>query len=562
MNLSNIPYNQGPSDFSGRAAFGDSHSNISISAVISSSCVVLEGLRDTAPDCLSTVFPLAQDGPSFFTSEIHTSMPSSSHSGNLATLPNIVNRLEANNSLNSPSTDLGYENHFFESAATEFTTAGNEINMTTDRGRSGIQLSTDSEAAIDVPVKPYCGDNAEDQDSEGCVGNMFTYSNKPLNRDGYVFSSPARDSDNDYSRNCRVNTTGSIFYSSSQENDSIVESPYECGLLSKTGAASLRDNVTSFMPIVDVLDQGTDTGMRFWRNNNCVQSRTPSPSKDMAFSCHQDARGNTLNTHYDFITLQKRINLSPHNILDSGSQSFSVQSESLVSYTKNSSFQPYSLSHCEYEVNNSHEAVDSRSMCNSLSDSASMHADSFRHMCAQLPGYEDNRKDREEHKEVKYSSAEHNSDTIHSMRAKYTSEKGGQFTSKKQFNHQNTNIECGQENYNFIPSPNSVCENDALKGIKNMELSNTDRSTNVVSTGKAKRKHAETVESLQLHLEMLEDKRKKKGLSCSSLNFMRQRSQVAEDKLADDRGAAIVDVDHMMCSGVTVAGFKPRAIIR
>ncbi|BFZ07476.1 hypothetical protein BsWGS_10515 [Bradybaena similaris] len=559
MNLSNNPYNHGPSDFSGRAAFCDSHSNISISAVISSSCVVLGGLRDTAPDCLSTVFPIAQDGPSFFTSEGHASMSPSLQSGNLSTLPNIVNRLGANNSLNSPSTDRGYENHFFESAATEFTTAGNEINVTTDRGRSDIQLSTDNEAAIDVPDDPYYDDNADDQDNEGCAVNIFTYSNKQLNRDGYVFSSPARDSDTGYSRNCRANTTASIFYSSNQDNDSTLESPYECGLLSKTGAASLRDNITSFMPIVDVLDQGTDTNMRFWRNNNSVQSRTPSPFKDMAFSCHQDAKGNTLNTQYDFITLQKRINLSPHNILDSGSQSFSAQSESLVSYAKNSSFQPYSLSHCEYEVSGCHETVSRRSLCNSLSDSASMNADSFRHMCAQLPSFEDNRKGREEHKEVKYSSAEHSSDTIHSMRVKYTPEKGGKFTSKKQFNHQNTNIECGQENYNFTSSPNSISENDTLKGTTSMDA---DRPTNVVSTGKAKRKHVETVESLQLHLEMLEDKRKKKGLPCSSLSFLRQRSQVAEDKLADDRGAAIVDVDHMMCSGVTVAGFKPRAIIR
>lgn len=69
-----------------------------------------------------------------------------------------------------------------------------------------------------------------------------------------------------------------------------------------------------------------------------------------------------------------------------------------------------------------------------------------------------------------------------------------------------------------------------------------------------------TIDSIQQELEVLEERRKKRG---GPSNSVQQRlDNYKLQTMAKTKGSGLVDVDYMLCSGVTVAGFKPRAIIR
>ncbi|GFO17051.1 hepatic leukemia factor [Plakobranchus ocellatus] len=88
-------------------------------------------------------------------------------------------------------------------------------------------------------------------------------------------------------------------------------------------------------------------------------------------------------------------------------------------------------------------------------------------------------------------------------------------------------------------------------GDANSRFPNNFKPQASVYGGKKSKQKTETVESLQRQLLLLEEQRN---------DAEADTSQTSEGRNALDN--VEVDVDHMICSGITVAGFKPRATIR
>ncbi|KAH9515470.1 hypothetical protein Btru_014576 [Bulinus truncatus] len=96
--------------------------------------------------------------------------------------------------------------------------------------------------------------------------------------------------------------------------------------------------------------------------------------------------------------------------------------------------------------------------------------------------------------------------------------------------------------------------NEPILRVQACDENKTSRRGNL----KVRSKKTDCVESLQHQLELLEENRRKGG----SNSFRYQMGGSDQQKTEVDNVASIIDVDHMISSGVTVAGFKPRAIIR
>ncbi|KAI8788825.1 hypothetical protein BgiMline_008301 [Biomphalaria glabrata] len=103
-----------------------------------------------------------------------------------------------------------------------------------------------------------------------------------------------------------------------------------------------------------------------------------------------------------------------------------------------------------------------------------------------------------------------------------------------------------------------VARHSANLTNQEMELSHDDRTSRKNSV-KVKSKKPDSVESLQHQLELLEEKRR---MGSMSRQFRYQLGASDDEKSGKRDLNSIIDVDHMISSGVTVAGFKPRAIIR
>ncbi|XP_005091463.1 cell death specification protein 2-like [Aplysia californica] len=101
----------------------------------------------------------------------------------------------------------------------------------------------------------------------------------------------------------------------------------------------------------------------------------------------------------------------------------------------------------------------------------------------------------------------------------------------------------------------------------NIISGNAESSSKKRSSSPADHKMPNTVEDLQHHLEIIEERRMKAS-SQGKLFDTPGPFSPGEDTVSLQGEAGgfpmpqSIDVDHMICSGVTVAGFKPRAIIR
>lgn len=552
MSSSDFPFEQFPAhDYSGRPAARDSYSNISISAVISSSCVILEGLRDN-PEGVATKFSSLEDRQVLFSPEFRNSLSPRLFNGDGPSPSSSAEKFTTDSWSGSHAVS-GCGDHFFESAATEFT-YGEDVAFNTG---SEEKCLTENEGDVAMIFRSNCGQTLTEDGAEGelCHADAaFSHPHNMAPNNGYDYYSPDRGISSGFSR-CswyEPSVNHSDFHC-----DQMNEPSYYFTLFPKTNSAALEsNNDASFIRDVGRDEYHLKDSENCWTNDTYGQYQTHSPPDtcitDQPTGC---SKGNTGVSYMEFNSLRQRLLTSSQGNEGCVSSSPSSHAETTASCARNTSPGPYSF-----------EGHNNRDCSEVLPNNDFLFSDSCRRESSQVSAAKNTRRNKSEFKgETEGLRLESHNDARKqgSVSPTYKSELNLESKSNSSFVDQNVNSGNEQDKMELLPSFGCLSFHETVKNVDDVSEAAGEESSKVVTGCKIKRKSTETVESLQRHLEMLEDRRNKMPPSCSSLNLLRQRGEDVRDVPENDKGApSIIDVNHMMCSGVTVAGFKPRAIIR